>query len=249
MKFEKVRIYFKWIFGLLSSKNVAIDAPFFGEPQVHARHWVPMSGLNMCVSQKRVWHPFSTRHWHPVARMHLWFPKKGCINKNWVWHPLDTRHWHPVEGALPLSKKNVWKKRWSQKNWVWHPFVSRHWHPVARMPLCVPEKGVHPKCREENSMSFHVTLLQMLKLVGMRHCWQMVQTWTWWKCQLLTNLWNVENKFKGFSSSQKPTNHLPNQVQISSQHQVPKTWVKQHPKTPQPTKTNENPSPSYSMHL
>ena len=30
----------------------------------------------------------------------------------------------------------------------------------------------------------------------------------------------------------KLTNNLPNSYQISSQHQVPKTWVKQHPKTP-----------------
>ena len=43
----------------------------------------------------------------------------------------------------------------------------------------------------------------------------------------------------------KLTNNLQNSYQISSQHQVPKTWVKQHPKT---TKTNENPSPSSSMH-
>ena len=43
----------------------------------------------------------------------------------------------------------------------------------------------------------------------------------------------------------KLTNNLQNSYQISSQHQVPKTWVKQHPKTP---KTNENPSPSSSMH-
>ena len=123
------------------------------------------------------------------------------------------------------------------------------WHVTKKIRPHV-EKNVNETIVPQKwFMSFHVTLLQMLKLVGMRHCWQMVQTWTWWKCQLLTNLWNVENKFKGFSSSQKPTNHLPNQVQISSQHQVPKTWVKQHPKTPQPTKTNENPSPSYSMHL
>ena len=46
----------------------------------------------------------------------------------------------------------------------------------------------------------------------------------------------------------KLTNSLQNSYQISSQHQVPKTWVKQHPKTPKTTKTNENPSPSSSMH-
>jgi len=46
----------------------------------------------------------------------------------------------------------------------------------------------------------------------------------------------------------KLTNNLQNSCQISSQHQVPKTWVKQHPKTPKPTKTNENPSASSSMH-
>ena len=37
-------------------------------------------------------------------------------------------------------------------------------------------------------------------------------------------------------------------LQTPTKHQVPKTWVKQHPKTAQPTKTNENPSPSSSMH-
>ena len=60
--------------------------------------------------------------------------------------------------------------------------------------------------------------------------------------------------FSSFSASPikrlqlKLTNNLQNSYQISSQHQVPKTWVKQHPKTPKPTKTNENPSPSSSMH-
>ena len=44
---------------------------------------------------------------------------------------------------------------------------------------------------------------------------------------------------------QTPTNSYQITYQASSSHQVPKTWVKQHPKTPQPTKTNENPSPSY----
>ena len=46
----------------------------------------------------------------------------------------------------------------------------------------------------------------------------------------------------------KLTNTLQNSYPIQSQHQVPRTWVKQHPKTPQTTKTNENPSPSSSMH-
>ena len=46
----------------------------------------------------------------------------------------------------------------------------------------------------------------------------------------------------------KLTNTLQNSYQIQSQHQVPRTWVKQHPKTPQTTETNENPSPSSSMH-
>ena len=34
----------------------------------------------------------------------------------------------------------------------------------------------------------------------------------------------------------KLTNNLQNSYQISSQHQVPKTWVKQHPKTPKTQK-------------
>ena len=46
----------------------------------------------------------------------------------------------------------------------------------------------------------------------------------------------------------KLTNTLQNSYQIQSQQQVPRTWVRQHPKTPQTTKTNENPSPSSSMH-
>ena len=46
----------------------------------------------------------------------------------------------------------------------------------------------------------------------------------------------------------KLTNTLQNSYPIQSQHQVPRTGVKQHPKTPQTTKTNENPSPSSSMH-
>ena len=37
----------------------------------------------------------------------------------------------------------------------------------------------------------------------------------------------------------KLKDNLQNSYQISSQHQVPKTWVKQHPKTPKPTKTNK----------
>ena len=39
----------------------------------------------------------------------------------------------------------------------------------------------------------------------------------------------------------KLTNTLQNSYPIQSQHQVPRTGVKQHPKTPQTTKTNENP--------
>ena len=46
----------------------------------------------------------------------------------------------------------------------------------------------------------------------------------------------------------KLTNTLQNSYPIQSQHHVPRTWVKQHPKTPQTTKTNENPSLRSSMH-
>ena len=38
----------------------------------------------------------------------------------------------------------------------------------------------------------------------------------------------------------KLTNNLQNSYQISSQHQVPKTWVKQHPKTPKTTKKRKS---------
>ena len=40
---------------------------------------------------------------------------------------------------------------------------------------------------------------------------------------------------------------LRNHLDIRSQHQVPQTGVKQHPKTPKPTKTYENPFPNSSM--
>jgi len=52
------------------------------------------------------------------------------------------------------------------------------------------------------------------------------------------------NKTSSAQTHKEPTKLLPK----SSQHQVPKTWVKQHPKTPKTTKTNENPSPSSSIH-
>ena len=58
----------------------------------------------------------------------------------------------------------------------------------------------------------------------------------------------IQNKFIWFVKRTKTYKLLQITYQASSSHQVPKTWVKQHPKTPQPTKTNENPSPSSSMH-
>ena len=56
-------------------------------------------------------------------------------------------------------------------------------------------------------------------------------------------IWFVK-RTKTYKLLEKPTNSY----QASSSHQIPKTGVKQHPKTAQPTKTNENPSQSSSMH-
>ena len=50
------------------------------------------------------------------------------------------------------------------------------------------------------------------------------------------------------TSSAQTHKYPQNTYQIQSQHQFPMTWVNQHPTTPQTTKTNENPSPSSSMH-
>ena len=52
------------------------------------------------------------------------------------------------------------------------------------------------------------------------------------------------NKTASAQTHKYSTKLLPNTVTTSSS----RTWVKQHPKTPQTTKTNENPSPSSSMH-
>ena len=65
-------------------------------------------------------------------------------------------------------------------------------HPQKNSPTCSEKKSEWNDCDSKLFMSFHVKWLKMLKLVGMRHCWQMVEAWTWWKCQFLTNLWNVE---------------------------------------------------------
>ena len=65
-------------------------------------------------------------------------------------------------------------------------------HPPKISPKCSEKKSEWNDCDSKLFMSFHVKWLKMLKLVGMRHCWQMVEAWTWWKCQFLTNLWNVE---------------------------------------------------------
>ena len=83
-------------------------------------------------------------------------------------------------------------------------------------------------CDSKLFMSFHVKWLKMLKLVGMRHCWQMVEAWTWWKCQFLTNLWNVEitpPKKNTFSHSSAlanlpPTNASEKLLQIAGDLQI-----------------------------
>ena len=83
-------------------------------------------------------------------------------------------------------------------------------------------------CDSKLFMSFHVKWLKMLKLVGMRHCWHMVEAWTWWKCQFLTNLWNVEitpQKKNTFSHSSAlanlpPTNASEKLLQIVGDLQI-----------------------------
>ena len=84
---------------------------------------------------------------------------------------------------------------------------------------------------------------------------RVVQSKTQWHSNVLKLLQKSSQASKTFFQllqikrlQLKLTNNLQNSYQISSQHQVPKTWVKQHPKTPKTTKTNENPSPSSSMH-
>ena len=65
------------------------------------------------------------------------------------------------------------------------------------------------------------------------------------RSQTISNkfIWFVK-RTKTYKLLEKPTNSY----QASRSHQVPKTWVKQHPKTAKATKTNENQSPSSSMH-
>ena len=84
---------------------------------------------------------------------------------------------------------------------------------------------------------------------------RVVQSKTQWHSNVLKLLQKSSQALKTFFQllqikrlQLKLTNTLQNSYQIQSQHQVPWTWVRQHPKTPQTTKTNENPSPSSSMH-
>ena len=81
---------------------------------------------------------------------------------------------------------------------------------------------------------------------------RVVQSKTQWHSNVLKLLQKSSQAWKTFFQllqikrlQLKLTNTLQNS---QSQHQVPRTWAKQHPKTPQTTKTNENPSPSSSMH-
>ena len=84
------------------SHPIFVDAPFFGEPQVHARHWVPMSGTTW------VSHPFlgythvQPRHWHPVARMHLSVPKKRVHKKKLGVTPIGCQTLAPSGARLPV---------------------------------------------------------------------------------------------------------------------------------------------------
>ena len=84
---------------------------------------------------------------------------------------------------------------------------------------------------------------------------RVVQSKTQWHSNVLKLLQKSSQALKTFFQllqikrlQLKLTNTLQNSYQIQSHHHVPRTWVKQHPKTPQTTKTNENPSPSSSMH-
>ena len=95
-----------------------------------------------------------------------------------------------------------------------------------------------------------VTLLESHVLLR-----RVVQSKTQWHSNVLKLLQTSSQALKTFFQllqikrlQLKVTNTLQNSYQIQSQHQVPRTWVKQHPKTPQTTKTNENPPPSSSMH-
>ena len=76
---------------------------------------------------------------------------------------------------------------------------------------------------------------------------RVVQSKTQWHSNVLKLLQKSSQALKTFFQllqikrlQLKVTNTLQNSYQIQSQHQLPRTWVKQHPKTPQTTKTKKN---------
>ena len=109
-------------------------------------------------------------------------------------------------------------------------FTARTWakpHKLDSLVTLLLRRVVQSKTQ------WHSNVLKLLKLLQKSS--QALKTFF----QLLLQVKRLQLKL---------TNTLQNSYPIQSQHQVPRAWVKQHPKTPQTTKTNENPSPSSSMH-
>ena len=130
------------------SHPIFVDAPFFGEPQVHARHWVPMSGT------KWVSHPFlgythvQPRHWHPVARMHLSVPKRRVHQKKLGVTPIGCQTLAPSGAHAPVGsqKKGASEKTGCDTHWV--PDIGTQWRACTcffGFTMCVSQKnGVTP---------------------------------------------------------------------------------------------------------
>ena len=87
--------------------------PFLGDTQVHARHWVPMSGTQW-VSHCFFWDT------------HILKPKKQVHARHWV--PMFGTQWvsHPVFFDAPFSWGHTGALPMSGTQWVSHHFFGIH---------------------------------------------------------------------------------------------------------------------------
>ena len=103
--------------------------------------------FKMCVSQNTHWVPDIGTQWRACT---CGFPKKRCVRKNWVWHPLGTRHWHPVARVhLFLWFYNVCiAKKWCDTHSV--PDIGTQWRAcpcVSPKKGCIQNVVKKIQCR------------------------------------------------------------------------------------------------------
>ena len=102
----------------------------------------------------------------------------------------------------------------------WQIFEMWKLPQKQRSPICRPSPIFRPQMRPKNCCTSLATskfgkLLKMLKWVGMRNCWQMVEKWTWWKswnwltCEIVDKSLKYGNYKRNVLSLQPQTKSWP----------------------------------------